>query len=63
MVLRRRALFFIVFFAALIIGYFSLAIEEIWLRKLILIVLTLTVFGFSETVRQICSQVRKEFQK
>ncbi|RHW40274.1 hypothetical protein D1B31_12015 [Neobacillus notoginsengisoli] len=57
---KRRAMFFIVFFIAIIIGYFSLGIEETWLKKLILISLTLFVFAFSETVRQICDQVRKE---
>ncbi|WP_059171766.1 hypothetical protein [Bacillus sp. FJAT-27445] len=60
---KRRAVFFIVFFIALIIGIGSTAIEELWVKKTIMIFLTLVVFAFSDTARQIYNHVREDLSK
>lgn len=59
----RGKLFPFIFIVALIIALFSLSIEVLWIKKIVLIALVLIGFAFSETMKQIMEQIREEFYK
>lgn len=61
--LRRRPIFRIVFSLSLVMGLISFGLEELLLKKSIMIFLVLLVFAFSNTARQIYEQVREELQR
>ncbi|WP_053368461.1 hypothetical protein [Bacillus sp. FJAT-27245] len=60
MELKRRVTFHIVFMLSVIIGLVCTSLDELWVKKLIVIFLTLAVFSFSDTAWQIFTHVKEE---